>query len=190
VPLARWQEGFVPMRLADSLREATDADGRPLVASEEQILPHRLAPEPPDVARPWWPWLLWGVALGLVLFWSIRRWPRTMAVALAMPFWTVCGLLGALMLFIWFGTAHRAGWSNQNLMLFNPLCLLLLPGGWRIAGGRAPGTVFDGVLVLVLACAVGAWIMRWLPFPWQDNTHWIALLLPLHVALTRALRRR
>jgi hypothetical protein len=190
VPLARWQEAFVPMRLADSLREATDTDGRPLVASEEQLLPHRVAPEPPEVARPWWPWLLWGVVIGLVLLWMGRRWPRTMAGALALPFWTLCGLLGALLLFIWFGTAHRAGWSNQNLLLFNPLCLLLLPGGWRIARGRAPGTVFDGVLVLVLACAVGVWIMRWLPFPWQDNTHWIALLLPLHLALTRALRRR
>ena len=35
VPLARWQEAFVPMRLADSLREATATDGRPLVLSEE-----------------------------------------------------------------------------------------------------------------------------------------------------------
>jgi len=36
-----------------------------------------------------------------------------------------------------------------------------------------------------------AWIMRWLPpFPDQDNTHWIAVLLPLHVALYAVLKRR
>ena len=46
VPLSRWDESFVPMRLADSLREARLADGRPLVAAEEQLLPHRIAPEP------------------------------------------------------------------------------------------------------------------------------------------------
>jgi hypothetical protein len=31
--------------------------------------------------------------------------------------------------------------------------------------------------------------MRWLPFPWQDNTRWIALLLPIHLALFAALRK-
>jgi hypothetical protein len=189
VPLARWQEAFIPMRLADSLHEATASDGKPLVDSEQQLLPHRIAPEPAEFARPWWPWLLWSVAAAIVLAVLGRRSPRSLA-ALSMVFWTVCGLLGALLLFIWFGTAHRAGWANQNLLLFNPLCLLLLPGGWRIARGRSGGTVFDGVLRLVVGCAVFAWIMRWLPFPEQDNTHWIALLLPLHLAISTTLRRR
>ena len=190
VPLARWQEAFVPMRLADSLREATGTDGRPLVVSEQQLLPHRIAPEPAEYARPWWPWALWGIAAALMLIGIGRRAPRALA-ALALPFWTLCGLLGALMLFIWFGTAHHAGWANQNLLLFNPLSLLLLPGGLRLARGRIGGAVFDGVLTLLVVCAMVAWIMRWLPpFPDQDNTHWIAVLLPLHVALYAALRRR
>jgi len=190
VPLARWQEAFVPMRLADSLREATGTDGRPLVVSEQQLLPHRIAPEPAEYARPWWPWALWGIAMALVLIVIGRKAPRVVA-ALALPFWTICGLLGALMLFIWFGTAHHAGWANQNLLLFNPLCLLLLPGGWRLARGRAGGPIVDGVMTLLVVCGMVAWIMRWLPpFPDQDNTHWIAVLLPLHVALYLALRRR
>ena len=190
VPLARWQEAFVPMRLADSLREATGTDGRPLVASEQPLLPHRIAPEPAEYARPWWPWALWGIAAALVLIVVGRRAPRALA-AVALPFWTLCGLLGALMLFIWFGTAHHAGWANQNLLLFNPLCLLLLPGGWRLARGRTGGPIFDGVLALLVVCGMVAWIMRWLPpFPDQDNTHWIAVLLPLHVALYAVLKRR
>ncbi|MCH3873828.1 hypothetical protein LZC35_08935, partial [Campylobacter jejuni] len=32
-PLSRWQEAFVPMRLADALRQARNSDGRPLVQS-------------------------------------------------------------------------------------------------------------------------------------------------------------
>jgi len=190
VPLARWQEAFVPMRLADSLREATASDGRPLVLSEQRLLPQRLPPEPAEFARPWWPWALWGVALALALLRLGRRAPRALA-AVALPAWTLCGLLGLLMLYIWFGTAHRAGWANQNLLLFNPLCLLLLPGGWRLLRRRAPGGWFDRWLGIVVACAVAAWVMRWLPpFPEQDNTHWIALLLPIHAALYFALRRR
>src|SRR5690606_41217848 len=49
-PLSRWEEAFVPMRLADSLREARRADGRPLVRSEPATLPHLAAPDP--AARP------------------------------------------------------------------------------------------------------------------------------------------
>ncbi|HET6435070.1 MAG TPA: hypothetical protein VFG18_05125, partial [Xanthomonadaceae bacterium] len=101
------------------------------------------------------------------------------------------GLLGALLLFLWFGTAHRAAWANQNLLLLDPLCLLLLPGGWRLARGRAAGAWFGRLLQAVLAAAVVAWLLRWLPvFPYQDNARWIALLLPLHAALLLALRPR
>jgi hypothetical protein len=188
-PLARWQEAFVPMRLADSLREATGTDGRALVVSEEQLLPHRIAPEPAEYARPWWPWALWGIAVALGILGLGRSAPRALAMV-ALPAWTVMGLLGVLMAFIWIGTAHRAGWANQNLLLFNPLCLLLLPGALRIARGRAAGMWFRRCLLLVVACAVVAWIVRWLPFPEQDNMRWIALLLPIHLALFGGLRRR
>jgi hypothetical protein len=189
VPLARWQEAFVPMRLADSLREATGTDGRPLVVGEQVLLPHRLAPEPAESARPWWPWLLWGLAISICMLALGRMMPRALAAG-ALAWWTLCAVLGSLMLFIWFGTAHRAGWANQNLLLFNPLCVLLLPGAWRLLRGRDARRGFERLLGVVAACAVVAWIMRWLPFPEQDNTHWIALLLPIHLALWSALRRR
>jgi hypothetical protein len=189
VPLSRWEEAFVPMRLADSLHEATASDGQPLVSASQQLLPHRIAPEPTEFPRPWWPWLLSGVAIALALLWLGRVAPRVLA-SVALPIWTLVGLLGGLMLFIWFGTAHNAGWANQNLLLFNPLCLLLLHGGWRIARGHPAGTWFRRWLSVVAACALMAWIMRWLPFPEQDNTHWIALLLPVHLALFASLRRR
>lgn len=189
VPLARWQEAFVPMRLADSLREATGSDGRPLVVGEQVLLPHRIAPEPAETARPWWPWLLWGVAIAIAALLVGRVAPRVLAAG-ALSWWTACTLLGLLMLFIWLGTAHRAGWANQNLLLLNPLCLLLLPGGWRRLRGRDAGRGFERMLGVIAICAVVAWIMRWLPFPEQDNTHWIALLLPIHLALWSALRWR
>ena len=190
VPLSVWQEGFVPMRLADGLREATATDGGPLVQSEQMLLPHRIAPEPAEFARPWWPWLLCGVAAGVALLWIGRSAPRGLA-ALALAFWAACSALGLLLLFIWFGTAHRAGWANQNLLLFNPLCLLLVGGAWRGLRGRDGGAWFQRVLPIIAACAAFAWVMRWLPpFPDQDNSHWIALMLPIHVALWQALRRR
>ena len=61
--LSRWEEAFVPMRLADGLREARNSAGRPLVLAEEQLLAHRIAAEPAEAARLGWPWALAGLVL-------------------------------------------------------------------------------------------------------------------------------
>ncbi|MCD9031434.1 DUF4105 domain-containing protein [Luteimonas sp. Y-2-2-4F] len=187
-PNALWEDAFVPMRLADALREVRRADGRPLVSAEAEVLPHRLAPEPPEAPRPWWPWAGAGLALAAAVLWGARRAPRAAAAA-GLAFWSLCALLGAAMLFIWLFTAHRFGWSNQNLLLFDPLCALLLPGGWRLLRGRAPGRLFGWTLAAVAVAAVIALFLHWLPVQPQRNVHWIALLLPLHLAWLAALRR-
>ena len=179
-PLARWQEAFVPMRLADSLREARRADGRPLVASETVLLPHRIAPEPAEAPRRWWPWALAGLALAALIAFAGTHRPRLLA-GLALPLWALCGVLGLLLAFIWCCTSHRAGWANHNLLLVSPLCLLLLPGGWRIARGRAPGAWFGRWLLVIGIGAVVALALQLLPDA-QYAAPWIALLLPVHVA--------
>ena len=188
-PLPVWNESYVPMRLAAALREVKNTQGRPLVLAEQQILPHRIAPEPADAPIDWVPWALSGVAVGLGLAWLGRRRPRLLA-AIALPFWTLCGILAALMLFIWFGTQHTYGWANQNLLLFNPLCWLLWLGGWRVLRGREAGPWFGRILAAVAACAVLALFAHWLPMQPQRNAHWISLLLPLHLGLLLGLRKR
>lgn len=187
-PLSVWQESFVPMRLADALREVDGSNGQPLVLAEEKILPHRIAPEPAEAPRPWWPWMLAGLAIAVAVVLAARRAPRTVA-ACALPLWGLCVVLGALMLFLWIFTAHRFAWGNHNLLLFNPLCLLLLPGGWRIARGRAAGPWFGRWLAVVLACSIAALFLLWLPVIPQRNASWIALLLPVHAGLWLALGR-
>ncbi len=188
-PLSVWQESFVPMRLADALREVNGSNGQPLVLAEERILPHRIAPEPAEAPRPWWPWSLAGLAIAIATLLAARRAPRAVAAA-ALPFWSLCVVLGGLMLFLWIFTAHRFAWANHNLLLFNPLCLLLLPGGWRILRGRAAGPWFGRWLVVVAAGTLAALFLLWLPVIPQRNAPWIALLLPIHVGLWLGLRRR
>lgn len=180
-PMSRWEEAYVPMRLAASLREAKLTDGRPLVAREETVAPHRIAPEPPEFQRAWWPWLLAGLAIAALWSWLRIRHPR-LAAGLALGFWLVAGLLGAVMLGIWLGTEHRFGWANHNLMLLSPLAWLLLPGGWRLMRGRAAGRMFRWVLTATVVCAVLAPFLHWAVAVPQANAHWIALLLPIHVA--------
>ena len=190
-PNSLWQDAFVPMRLADALSGMRLDDGRPLVMDIEEVLLHRLPPEPVEAPRPWWPWLLAGLVLAAgVRAWGRRR-PSTVA-AVALPFWAVGGVLGLVMALLWGFTEHRFAWANQNLLLLSPLGLLMLPGGWRIARGREAGALFRVLAWILAAGAVVALFLHLLPVLPQRNAHWIALLLPLHVALawTLGARRR
>ena len=183
-PLSRWEEGFVPMRLADSLREAKNSDGRPLVQEEIRLLPHRIAPEPAEKPRLWWPWLLGGLAVAAAIIAFGRKHPRLLG-AFALPLWLLCGIGGALLVYLWGFSAHSAAWANHNLLLLNPLCLLLLPATIALLRQREPDKFSRGLIGAVAIGAFIVWFMHWLPFvfAWQDNRAWIALLLPVHAAI-------
>ncbi len=180
-PLSRWEDAFIPMRLADSLREVRTAAGTPLVIAEEELLPHRLAAEPGARAQPVIAWTLAGIVLGLALWFIGRRRPR-IAASVSLGFWLLCGLLGVLMLYLWLGTAHWAAWRNHNLLLASPLALLLVPGAWVILRGRTPSRWWRWMLVVVTALAVLAVPLTWLGIDVQDNAMWIGLLLPVQLA--------
>ncbi|WP_349781862.1 DUF4105 domain-containing protein [Xanthomonas arboricola] len=187
-PLSRWEEAFVPMRLADSLTQVHNGAGRPLVQSTQVLLPHRIAPEPAEQQRHWWPWLLTGliVAAGVL---ALGRRQRVLA-ALALPYWLLCAIGGGLLVYLWGFTAHQSAWANCNLLLVNPLCVLLLIGGIAVLRGHRPGRWFDVLRWVVAAAALLALLIHWLSFQAQDNLQWVLLLLPIHAALAIALRRR
>ena len=185
-PLSRWDESFIPMRLRDALREVTLADGRPLVAGEQELLPHRVAPAPAEAPRLRTPALFGGLLLAGLALWSARRAPRALAAG-ALLFWTVAGLAGTVMALIWLATEHVAGHANENLLLFSPLCLALLPGGWAKLRGREPSKNFRWLLWTVAGSAAVAGFLKFLPFLRQENVEWVLLLLPLHWALMRGL---
>jgi len=183
-PLSRWEEAFIPMRLRDSLREVKLADGRPLVASEQRLLPHRISLPPAEMPRWRVPALFSGLLLALAVLWLGRRWPRPLA-AMAMSFWLLAGVTGVLMLYLWIGTAHVAGHGNENILLFNPLCLLLLPGGWQLLRGRRGPASFRAFLWAVAGSAAIVAFLKFLPFRPQENVEWVLLLLPIHLALAK-----
>lgn len=187
-PLSRWEEAFVPMRLADSLREARNSEGRPLVQAEQELLPQRLASEPKEHLRRWWPWLLLGLAIAAGIV-AARQRPRLVA-CFALPFWLFCGVAGALLTYLWGFSEHYAAWANRNLLLLSPLALLLIPGAWTLLRGRQPGSWFNVMLWLVTALAAVSLPVHWLSLQAQFNTQWIVLLLPIHLALTLVLAKR
>jgi hypothetical protein len=184
-PLSRWDESFIPMRLRDALREVKLADGRPLVSREEALLPHRVDLPPAEAPRPRTAAFFAGIALALLALWSARRAPRALAAG-ALVFWTLAGLAGTVMALIWLATDHVAGHGNQNLLLFSPLCLGLLPGAWARLRGREPSRRFRWLLWTVAGSAALAGFLKFLPFVLQENLEWVLLLLPLHWALLRS----
>ena len=192
-----WQESFVPETLSRVAAEATRADATGAqvpVVSATTVLAPGLVEEPPLLPPDLrWPFLALGLALGAVLHGLARdaRSSRRLPLAsFALAFELVCGLGGLLLLFLWFGTEHRAAWRNENLMLLNPLCLALLPAWWGIARGRLrPRPVASAIAGLVALLAAFALFSKILPWFAQANLHWIVLLLPIHLALAFALAR-
>jgi len=197
--LTYWDESFVPMEFMRHLREVRviDASGNsvPLVASETRLAEARLA-EPPDFPPRWiWQALAIGVTLALLLLGLQRARSKAAArVALSMLasiIMLVCGLGGLVLLGLWTLTEHVSAWRNENLLLLNPLCLLLLPcwlGAWRSTW--QPSTFARGSALAVAAFACLALFIKVFPAFIQDNALWIALLLPVHLALVFAVGQR
>ena len=71
---------------------------------------------------------------------------------------------------------------------FSPLCLLLVPGAIALLRGRAPSRFHAGVRAVVAAGAVLALFLQ-LPAGAQVQAAWLALLVPLHLALAFPVRR-
>ena len=197
--LSYWKDSFVPMQLRDHLREmkVTDAQGelQPLVKSEQVIAKARLpAPKalPPDLR-----WPFFGIGVGLAALMLTLSSRRESAVAqrgfalLAFAFSLICGLAGLVMLGLWGFTEHQAAWRNENLLIFSPLCLLMLGTWWRSARpGKSMSSLARAVAALIAVLAAFALFSKILAsFP-QANLHWILLLLPSHLVLARVAATR
>jgi hypothetical protein len=133
--ITMWQEMFLPRRLHDvvgtlQIRDSAGAT-RPLVRGERVLFKATRPPEaesPPNLA----PWLTTiGLILAVVFAWlGIRAVDGSRAArlgaAIAMSIWcVVAGLLGVLLTLLWTVTDHVFAHHNENLLLFNPLWLVL-----------------------------------------------------------------
>jgi hypothetical protein len=187
-PLSLWQLGFIPARLEAALREVRHDDGRPLVRSEHQLLPPRGAPAAP--APPNWtlPALGLGLLMAGALAWAARSRHGTLLLA---GWFGLGGMIGLGLLALWLFTAHESAWANRNLLLLNPLALLLVPAclsRWR-RGLDARGGLIAMAAGALAAVAVFGLVLAQMPKSPQQNLEWILLLLPAQLALALALRQ-
>ena len=188
-PLTQWTGAFLPALLMRELHDARGANGQPLVVSETVLSPQRLPSppaKPPDLR---WPLLIAGLVLGIALaaaaalrnHYDIDRWWFAIVGAC---YTLLAGVAGAMLLVLWFATAHRAAWANENLWLFNPAAWLLIPGLLRLRKPRARASRFTlWIAALLTLLAVFALVSKLLPWFPQRNLPWILFGLPAWLGL-------
>ncbi len=190
-PLSLWQESFVPMVLSRALDTvaARDANGRtlPLVSDEQVVLPGRLPPAPAAPRDLRLSFLAAGMGLAALLLWLAHgksQIYRASFALLAIAWWLICGFTGLMLAGLWGLTDHWAAWDNENLLLLNPVCLVLPVVWWR-----AP-RIACCLATLIAATALISLIVRALPGLYQGNLAFIALTVPVHLALAVSAGRR
>ena len=201
-PRSEWDAMFIPMELMRSLegfeRPVRPAGRGALLGPREVLVESGRAAEPaePPGFAPWW--LLSGLAGSALLLAAGRRAAgghrsSLRLLALSAAAWcAAAGLLGALLLALWF-TDHTYGRWNVNILHLSPLALLtaalLVAGSWRRGWerrrvGRAAAELAAGVALL---SAAGAALELLTPFS-QGNAEVLAVALPLNAAAAFALR--
>ena len=192
--LSYWDESFVPMEFMRHLREVKvrDAAGNeaPVVAAETQLAPARVA-DPPDFPARWtWHAIAIGIALALGLLALSRprarkrQLVRVLFAASGSLMSLILGICGLVLAALWGLTDHMSAWRNENLLLLDPLCLLLVPAWLGAFRSRwRPSAFARRVVIAIALLAAFAWFAKILPGFRQDNALWIALLLPWHFAV-------
>ena len=196
-PLDQWQEAFVPMRLMDALRgveiDAGDGVRRPLVSAERHLIEGEVV-EPVAVPVLMLPFLLTGlgVVAALALLHRRRANPaaRTVFGVLTGVYVLVCGLAGLVLALGWLATEHWGMAANRNVLLLNPVWLLLVRAAFARLR-REPRAASPAIRVMALVLAlVSALSLPLALFGMQPNLHWVALLLPVHAVVLFTLTRR
>ena len=196
VPVNRWEESFLPERLADLLRSVHVSDGagtRNLVRSETIV--HQASRPAKPAAPPNWIayFLLVGFAFGGVMLLLARlarrlAWARIIFGCALSAVGGLFGLLGLIMLCLWVFTDHRAAYANANIMQFAPWAFVLVGYGIGVALGRPRATRRARAFVFsIAALSLAGIVCKVLPGANQDNWPFIVLCLPIWLGLLRGL---
>lgn len=192
-PLSAWEEMFLPVPMAASLRgvrlAAPNGAQIPLVRSERELFTADRAPErdaPPNYVP-----LFLAIGLGLsgVLIYLVRAGeagsrPASFTAGAVATAWSfLSGFFGLVVVSAWLLTEHVFMGRNENLLQFNPLSLAVavtIP--FTIAGGKLTRGVTRLATAIALLSLVG-FVMQGVPGWNQKNGEIIALAMPLNLAV-------
>jgi len=167
--ISRWDEFFIPAELADGLTQLPNADQ--LLLEDVMLYQSSLEAAQASASMRWPLYVVLTSLLLAVLGWLGRKSSPSRRAAYARGWLVFTGLIGAAMVFFWFGTDHAVAAVNFNLLLFNPVFLLLL-----VAGLQRP------MAWLVLATGMLALLQSLVPAPpGQYTADVVAAFLPFNL---------
>jgi hypothetical protein len=199
--LSKWQAMFLPRQLHDFVAGIvlTDGDGarRPLVRREAVLFQATRGGAEPDAPPRLGIWaLLGGVAVAALFLWlgvaaTSRGSGIRIAASIVIGLWSLAaGLLGTILFLLWTVTDHVFAHQNENLLIFNPLWLLLvvlIPV--YLGSGRAAGAT-RAIAQAIAALAAIALLAHFVGLSSQNNLPIIALGLPPALAVALVTARR
>jgi hypothetical protein len=195
-PMSAWEAMFIPMRLRDYLRDVTvpnPAGGTmPLVASEVVLhTPTARAAEPAEhrgltlgaLGPVLGVWMMMLVPIGA----GSRRARRIPAAVMTALFYGITGLIGAVILLMWLGSAHVFWYNNLTLLLCSPLALVAAVVGTRAVLRGELSRFAKTTLAIVAGGALLAALLAM--FVTQQLGGPLLMLLPAHAGLALAIWR-
>ncbi len=177
---SRWEEMFLPAvvaKVATEMRISGAGDSLEPLVLDELTLYESTRPEDPESPAFAWKLILSLLVVSLALIlapvWLARN-HRGWTLSGARVWIMATSLGGLLLAFLWLGTDHQAAWRNENLLLLNPLALLLFRfRGGRLERGAAALMATGLMLALILKFLQGA----------QWNYELLVWLVPAQAAL-------
>jgi hypothetical protein len=198
--LTKWETMFLPRQLHDfvatlQVRDSTGAM-HPLVKQETMLFRAERPPEP-DAPPRLLPWLTGaGFIVGILFAWlgtaamDGGRGARIAAATLIGVWAFAAGLLGVVLTLLWTVTDHVFAHANENLLLFNPLWLVLaVVAIAALARGQA-GPWFRTWATGLAAIATLALVAHVVRVSGQQNLAVIGLALPPALAIAWVATRR
>jgi hypothetical protein len=192
-PLSMWEEMFLPVRMANDLRNVrlTDSTGTqiPFVRSEMALF---TAGRPPEPSGPpnYFPWF---VAAGILIAGGMIALVRSaeagngltffLATAVATLWSLIAGAAGTALVIAWLFTKHHFMSRNENLLHFDPLSLalvMLVPLSVYGLRGVTKAVKLAGI---VASLSLLGFVLQGIPLFFQRNGEIIALALPINLAV-------
>jgi len=175
-----WEEMFLPEVVAEAVGEirveTESGQKEPLVRADTLLYQSTRAPDPRNPSPAWGMAALIAV-VGLMLVLLPARLAserRGLALAGARLWILLVTGSGLLLAFLWLATDHQTAWRNENLLLLNPLTLLL----FRFRGGRV-----EQATAVALATGLAlALLLKLLPGS-QWNHELLLAIIPVQLAV-------
>lgn len=184
-PISFWEQSFVPeqfRRFAQDVEVKDSGAPQPLISESLQLVEQQVELRAQSMPGVWvfallcsvlaagW-WRLAGATSGL---------RRGIAVWTGIAVSVAATLIGAGLIFLMTSTDHSMAAANENVLLFLPTSILLLPAFWQLRRGDARSGKIWAWLALLSGAAA---LLLKLDGAAQSNGYWLGLMLPWHIAV-------